>query len=141
HAGMSLPVHSISLGAQWLFCADLRWFPVAGWEPGIYAVQFIALPVLVTILSQLGWAARFYRTVVLDEINSDYVRTARAKGVIGREVLLTHVLRNVMIPVVTQTVTALPLLLFGALILEQLFQIPGLGGLLVQSIFNGDHFV
>jgi peptide/nickel transport system permease protein len=75
---------------------------------------------------------------VLEEINTDYVRTARSKGVAGREVLLTHVMRNVMIPVLTNTVTALPTLLLGALILERLFQIPGVGGLLVESVFNQD---
>jgi peptide/nickel transport system permease protein len=139
--GMSVPALSIYIGAQWLFAAKLRWFPVGGWENGWYAIQFAALPILVTVVSQLGWGARFYRTVVLDEINSDYVRTARAKGVSNREVLLTHVLRNVMIPVITNTITALPFLLFGALILETLFQIPGLGGLLVQSIFSEDRSV
>jgi peptide/nickel transport system permease protein len=139
--GMSIPTLSIYLGAQWLFGAKLKVFPVAGWEQGFYAIQFAALPILCTIFSQLGYGARFYRTVVLDEINSDYVRTARAKGLPVREVLLTHVLRNVMIPVITQTVTALPFLLFGALILEAMFQIPGLGGLLVEAIFSQDRSV
>lgn len=139
--GMSIPVLSIYIGAQWLFGARLKWFPVAGWESGWYAIQFAALPILVVIISQLGWGVRFYRTVVLDEIGADYVRTARAKGVSRNESLLTHVLRNVMIPVITNTIAMLPFLLFGALILETEFQIPGLGGLLVQSIFNEDRSV
>src|ERR1051325_1740612 len=139
--GMSIPTLSIYLAAQWFFGAKLKVFPVAGWEQGFYAIRFAALPILCTIFSQLGYGARFYRTVVLDEINSDYVRTARAKGVNTREVLLTHVIRNVMIPVITQTITALPFLLFGALILEAMFQIPGLGGLLVEAIFSQDHNV
>ena len=139
--GMSIPALSIYLAFQWFFGVKLHVFPVAGWESGFYALQFIALPVICSVVSQLGSGARFYRTVVLEEINADYVRTARAKGVSNAEVLLTHVLRNVAIPVITNTVAALPFLLLGALMLEDLFQIPGMGGLLVQSIFNQDRSV
>ena len=71
-------------------------------------------------------------------MNQDYVRTARAKGANAREVLFTHVMRNIMIPVITQTITALPGLFLGALLLERIFQIPGIGGLLVDAIFNQD---
>jgi peptide/nickel transport system permease protein len=139
--GMSIPALSIYLAAQWFFGAQLKIFPVAGWESGFYAIHFAALPILCVIFSQLGWGARFYRTVVLDELNLDYVRTARAKGLPQREVMLTHILRNVMIPVVTNTIAALPFLLLGALVLEHLFQIPGMGELIVQSIFNQDRSV
>src|SRR5437773_296091 len=128
--GMSIPALSIYLAAQWFFGAKLRVFPVAGWEGGFYAIQFAALPILCVVFSQLGWGARFYRTVVLEELSADYVRTARAKGLPGTEVMLTHVLRNVMIPVVTNTVASLPFLLLGALVLEHLFQIPGMGELI-----------
>src|SRR2546429_1050340 len=93
---------------------------------------------LLFVVVSAGYGTRLYRTVMLDEIYSDYVRTARAKGVSEREVLFTHVLRNALIPVITNTVTALPTLLLGALLLERIFQIPGLGGLLVESIFNND---
>ncbi|HWE93226.1 MAG TPA: ABC transporter permease [Tepidisphaeraceae bacterium] len=135
---MSVPVLSLYIGAQWLFGAKLAAFPIAGWVPGFYAIQFAALPILCTVFAQWGAGARLYRTVVLDEVSADYVRTASAKGVSKPEVYLTHVLRNVMIPVITNTVTTLPFLLFGALILERLFQIPGLGGLLVDAIFSSD---
>ena len=136
--GMSVPALSIYLGAQWLFGAHWRIFPVAGWDKGFYAIQFAVLPILVSVIGGVGGGTRFYRTVVLEEINSDYVRTARSKGVPAQDVLLTHVLRNVFIPVLTQTVAALPYLLLGALILERLFQIPGVGGLLVDAVFNND---
>jgi peptide/nickel transport system permease protein len=136
--GMSLPPLSIYLGAQWLLAAHWKIFPVAGWDVGFYAVQFAALPILVSVIGGVGGGTRFYRTVILEEINSDYVRTARSKGVAARDVLFTHVMRNVMIPVLTNTVTALPLLLLGAVILERLFQIPGIGNLLVDSVFNND---
>jgi peptide/nickel transport system permease protein len=138
---MSVPALCVYIGLQWLCGAKLPIFPVAGWESGIYSIKFAALPILCAIIVNTGWGARFYRTVVLDEINSDYVRTARAKGVSGRDVLLTHVLRNVMIPLITRTIADLPFILFSSLILEQLFQIPGLGGLLVTSIFNEDRSV
>jgi peptide/nickel transport system permease protein len=78
---------------------------------------------------------------VLEEISSDYVRTAKAKGVGEAEILLTHVMRNIMIPVVTNTVAVLPLLFTGALLLERLFQIPGFGGLLVDAIQQQDQLL
>lgn len=137
--GLSVPALSIYLAAQWLFGGKLEWFPVAGWDSKFfYAIHFAALPILVTVLVGLGGGTRFYRTVALEEINSDYVRTAKAKGVSGSEVLLTHVLRNVMVPVVTNTIVVLPFLLTGALLLERLFQIPGFGGLLVEGIQTQD---
>jgi peptide/nickel transport system permease protein len=140
-ASLALPSLAAYIIFQWLLGAQLPLFPVSGWDTGIYAVQYAALPILCSVLLALGGGIRFYRTVILEEINQDYVRTARAKGVGPRDVLLVHVLRNVMIPLVTNTVTALPMLIFGALILERLFQIPGLGGLLVDSIFRQDRSV
>jgi peptide/nickel transport system permease protein len=140
-ASLAVPSLSLYLFLQWLLGAQLNLFPVAGWESGFYAVQYAALPVLCTVVLSLGGGIRFYRTVILEEVNADYVRTARAKGVSGSDALLVHVLRNVMIPTVTNTVTSLPFLMFGAIISERLFQIPGLGGLLVDAIFAQDHGV
>ena len=131
---ISTPALSLFLGLQWLLGVWLPVFPVAGWAPGRYAIHFAAFPILVSVVSSLGGSVRFYRTVALEEINSDYVRTARAKGLGGGDVLLVHVFRNLLIPVVTQTVVALPFLVTGALVLESMFQIPGLGGLLATSI-------
>jgi peptide/nickel transport system permease protein len=136
--GMSVPALCIYLGAQWVLGAKWQMFPVAGWDAGFYALHFAALPILVSVIAGIGGGTRFYRTVALDEVNTDYVRTARAKGVKESDVLLVHVMRNLMIPVITSTVTALPLLFLGALFLEKIFQIPGLGGLLVDAIFNND---
>ena len=139
--GMSVPGLSIYLAAQWFFGGYLGIFPVAGWDVWPYWMSFAALPILVSVLGGLGGGTRFYRTVILEEINADYVRTAKAKGVPQNEVMFTHVLRNVMIPVVTNTIVALPGLLVGALLLERLFQIPGFGGLLVDAIGNQDFVV
>jgi peptide/nickel transport system permease protein len=135
---MSLPALSVYVVAQWLLGQKLGWFPVAGWDKGVYALHFAALPILISVMLGIGSGTRFYRTVVLDEMYADYVRTARAKGVSSRDVLFTHVLKNAMIPVITNTVTALPGLILGALILERIFQIPGLGNLLVESLGNND---
>ena len=136
---MSVPALSIYLGAQWFFAGELQWFPVAGWDRGLFPmIHFAALPILVSVFGGLGGGVRFYRTIALEEINSDYVRTARAKGVSEADVLYTHVFRNLLIPVVTNTVTALPFLVTGALLLERLFQIPGFGGLLVDAIHAQD---
>jgi peptide/nickel transport system permease protein len=136
---MSIPGLSIYLGAQWFFGAYLKWFPVAGWAPSfILAIHFAALPILISVFGGIGGGVRFYRTVALEEINADYIRTARSKGVSQSDVLLVHVFRNLLIPVITNTIVALPGLLTGAILLERMFQIPGFGGLLVDSIFGSD---
>jgi peptide/nickel transport system permease protein len=135
---MSVSAVSVYLVAQWLLGAKLRLFPVAGWDTGLYALHYAALPVLVSIFSGLGGGVRFYRTVALEEVNADYVRTGRSKGVGEGDLLLTHVFRNMLIPVITNTVTSIPALVMGALILEQTFQIPGLGNLLDQAVVNND---
>ena len=136
--GMSVPALSVYIIAQWLLGRVWPVFPVAGWESGIYAIRFAALPILITVLMGMGGGVRFYRTVMLEEVNTDYVRTARAKGVGQREIMLTHVLRNALIPVITSVVTALPGLILGALLLERIFQIPGLGSLMVEALANND---
>ena len=138
---LSLPPLSVYIFCQWFLGQKLGMFPIAGWDQGLYAIHFAALPILMSVVVQVGSGTRFYRTVVLEEIYSDYVRTARAKGVSNREVLFTHVLRNAMIPVITRTVTSLPGLILGALLLERIFQIPGLGNLMVESLNNQDFWI
>ncbi len=136
--GMSVPALSIYMVAQWLLAVKWQLFPIAGWDSGLAAVHFMAMPILVSVICRMGAGTRFYRTVVLEEMGADYVRTAKSKGVGTSGIYLTHVMRNVMIPILTRTVTALPTLFLGALFLERLFQIPGVGSLLVESIFNND---
>jgi peptide/nickel transport system permease protein len=135
---MSVPGVSIYLIAQWLLAARFRIFPVAGWDEGFYALHYAAMPILISVAANMGGGVRFYRTVALEEVNADYVRTGRAKGVRETDLLLVHVLRNILIPVITNTVTTLPLLFLGAIILEQVFQIPGLGGLLDTAVLAND---
>ena len=119
---------------QFFMAYKWHWFPIWGFESWGY----LLLPVTIGILSGLGGNLRFYRTVIMDEIYKDYVRTAFAKGVSPAGVLFKHVLPNAMIPIVTNTVIALPFLYTGNLLLESFFGIPGLGGLSINAINSSD---
>ena len=110
------------------------WFPVWGFASWTY----LLLPVLIGVVSGLGADVRFYRTIMLDEMYKDYVRTAFAKGVSRNGVLFRHVLKNAMVPIVTSVVTAIPFLYTGSLLLESFFGIPGLGYLGVNAINSSD---
>jgi peptide/nickel transport system permease protein len=127
------------IAGQWMFSKILRLFPYSGFAGGWDALKFLALPVLVAVVSRLGPEARFYRTLFLEEIGKDYVRTARAKGLTETVVLFRHVLRNAMLPILTGTVATLPLLFMGSLIAESFFGIPGLGSYTIDAI-NGQDF-
>ncbi|MBC2770519.1 ABC transporter permease [Pusillimonas minor] len=122
------------IAGQWLFAKVLRWVPYSGYLDGIDSLRFLVLPVLVAVISGLGSEARFYRTLFLEEIGKDYVRTARAKGLSERIVLFRHVLRNASLPILTGTVSAIPLLFMGSLIAESFFGIPGLGSYTIDAI-------
>jgi len=129
------------IAGQWLFAKILRLVPFSGFVGGWDMVKFLALPVLVAIIARLGPEARFYRSLFLEEIGKDYVRTARAKGLSERVVLFRHVLRNAMLPILTGTVAALPLLFMGSLISESFFGIPGLGSYTIDAINAQDFSV
>ena len=92
------------------------------------------IPVVIGIISGIGSGVRFYRTIFLEEINRDYVRTARAKGVSEAGVLFKHALKNAMIPILTNVVLAIPLLFLGSLVMEAFFAIPGLGSFTIEAI-------
>jgi len=139
-AGMSLPYLSFILFGQYFLAYKLGWFPVF-FSPGLSTAQYVALPVIIGIIAGLGGNLRFYRTVMLDEMRNDYVRTAFAKGLTTRKVLFKHVLKNAMMPIITQVVLAIPFLFLGSLLLERFFGIPGLGYLMVEAIGARDYFV
>lgn len=122
------------VAGQYLLAFRGGLFPVWGFESGHYLV----LPVLIGVISGLGGNVRFYRTVMLDEVYKDYVRTAYAKGVSRRGVLFKHVLRNAMVPIITNVMLSIPFLYTGSLLLESYFGIPGVGYLSVKSIFSRD---
>ena len=122
------------IAGQWLFARVLRWVPFSGWVEGMDNWRFLILPVLVGILSRVGAESRFYRSLFLEEASRDYVRTARSKGLTESSVLFRHVLPNALLPILTGTVSALPLLFMGSLISESFFGIPGLGSFTIDAI-------
>ena len=119
---------------QFLFSKLLKLVPISGFAGGTDLFVFLALPVLIGIVARLGGEALFYRTMFLEEIGKDYVRTARSKGLSETVVLFRHVLRNALLPILTSTVAVLPLLFLGALIMESFFGIPGLGSYTIDAI-------
>ena len=119
---------------QWFLAYKWKLFPLWGWEDWTY----LALPVLVGVVSGLGSDARFYRTVVLDEVRKPSVRAAVAKGLSPAAVLLRHVLRNSLVPVVTNMSLAVPFLFTGSILLESFFGIPGLGGVGLAAVRSAD---
>ena len=129
------------MAGQYLLGKVLKLFPLAGYQGGLTAFKFVLLPVVIGVISGLGSTVRFYRTVMLEEMNQDYVSTARAKGVGERAVLFRHVLKNAAIPILTSTVVSLPFLLTGSLLLESFFSIPGLGSLTFDAIQSQDFAV
>lgn len=138
--GMSLPFLSYIMFGQYFLAYKWNIFPVF-YDPGALTVYNVALPVAIGIMAGLGGELRFYRTVMLDEMRSDYVRTAFAKGLATKNVLFKHVLKNAMIPIITRLVLGIPFLFLGSLLLERFFGIPGLGYLMVEAVNARDYFV
>lgn len=134
-------LYYIVLG-QFLFSVNLRWFPVSGFSYEFPMIlKFIALPVFIGVIMGLGSGIRYYRTLFLEEVNQDHVRTARSKGLGEGKVLFKHVLKNAMLPILTNTVVAIPFLIMGSMLLEKFFGIPGLGGYVIEAMQNKDFSV
>ena len=112
--------------------------PISGYAGGVDALKFLVLPVLVGVIGGIGSGARWYRTIFLEEVGKDYVRTARAKGLSESVVFFRHILRNALIPILTGSVAAIPLLFMGSLISESFFGIPGLGSYTIEAIQRQD---
>ena len=126
---------------QWLFGFKLGWFPVQGWSPSVWTnlVTYAPLPVLLAVTVSLAPQTRLYRTFFLDVIEQDYVRTARAKGLTERVILLRHVLRNALIPILTSIGTGLPGIFVGSFLIEVFFSIPGLGREVLLAVNRSDY--
>ena len=122
------------IGGQWVFGKILRLFPISGYDTGTDMLKFVILPVVIGIIAGIGGGIRFYRTIFLEEVNRDYVRTARAKGVSEAGVLFKHALKNAMIPILTNVVLSIPFLIMGGLVMEAFFAIPGLGSFIIEAI-------
>jgi peptide/nickel transport system permease protein len=126
---------------QYVFGFQLGWFPVQGWSDSTWTnlAVFVPLPVLLALLVGIAPQTRLYRTFFLDELGHDYVRTARAKGMTERTVLFKHVLRNAMIPIVTNIALALPGVFVGSFLIEVFFSIPGLGREIILAVNRSDY--
>lgn len=138
---MSISFLFYIIGGQWLISKLWHLVPISGFGYGFDAWRFVVLPVAIAVLGGVGASTRLYRTLFLEEIGKDYVRTARAKGLTDTRVLFRHVLHNGLIPVLTNVVVAIPMLFIGSLVLESFFGIPGLGSYTIEAIRSQDFSV
>jgi len=135
---MSISALFYIIFGQFLFGKIMKLVPISGYQGGLEAIKFLALPVIVGVIAGMGASTRWYRTLFLEEINKDYVRSARAKGLSEIKVLFKHVLKNAMIPILTGVVVIIPTLFMGSLIMESFFGIPGLGSYTIDAIQHQD---
>ncbi|MBK6402343.1 MAG: ABC transporter permease [Rhodocyclaceae bacterium] len=129
------------IGGQWLVSKVWHLVPISGYAEGLTSARFLILPVIIGVVGGIGSSTRWYRTIFLEEIGKDYVRTARAKGLSERLVLFRHVLKNAMIPILTGVVVVIPTLFMGSLLIESFFGIPGLGSYTIDAINAQDFAV
>ena len=129
------------IGGQYLVSKMWRLVPISGFAAGLDAWRFLVLPVLIGVVAGIGSSTRWYRTIFLEEVNKDYVRTARAKGLPETLVFFRHILRNALIPILTGVVVVIPLLFMGSLLTESFFGIPGLGSYTIDAIQAQDFAV
>lgn len=135
---MSISLLFYIIGGQYLLAKTFKWVPISGYVESWSIVKFLVLPVLVGVIGGIGSGTRWYRTLFLEEINREYVKTARSKGLSEVVVLFKHVLKNAMIPILTGVVVILPLLFLGSLLTESFFGIPGLGSYTIDAINQQD---
>jgi peptide/nickel transport system permease protein len=135
---MSISALFFIVSGQFLLSKVLQWLPVSGFSVGADAWRFLIMPISIAIIASLGGQVRFNRAVFLEEIDKDYVRTAKAKGLSDLQTLMRHVLPNGLIPIISSSVAVIPLLFMGSLISESFFSIPGLGAYLIGAIGSQD---
>ena len=126
------------IGGQYLISKLLHLVPISGYAQGYEAIKFLILPVIISVIYGIGSGTRWYRSLFLEEIEKDYVKTARSKGLSEISVLFDHVFKNTLIPILTGIVVILPLLFMGSLIVESFFGIPGLGSYTIDAIQSQD---
>lgn len=122
------------IAGQVLFSKVWHWVPISGYSEGWEGFKFLILPIFIGVFSGIGAGMRWYRSIFLEEMNKDYIRTARAKGLSDLKVLFGHVLQNGMLPILTGVVVVIPTLFMGSLIMESFFGIPGLGSYTLDAI-------
>ncbi len=140
-AMMSVSTLFYIIGGQYIASKLWHLVPISGYDGGLDAAKFLVLPVVIGVIGGIGSGGRWYRTLFLEEMGKDYVRTARAKGLAESTVLFRHVLKNAMIPVLTGVVVVIPLLFMGSLLSESFFGIPGLGSYTIDAIQAQDFSV
>lgn len=138
-AGLSVSSLAYIIFGQYLIGYRWNLLPVYGYADGLAGIVFLLMPWMIWIAISVGSDVRFFRTVMLEEMNKDYVRTAAAKGLGTRRILFRHVLKNALIPIITHVVIAFPFLFVGALLLERFFGIPGIGYLSLESVTTNDY--
>lgn len=138
--GMSISILVYIIVGQYFLAYKLNLFPVQGWSNDFARnlFHYAALPILIALAVGIAPNLRLFRTFVLDEVNQDYVRTARAKGLSERRVKWVHVLRNAAIPIITHVMSNLPALLIGAFLIERFFSIPGIGREVILAVERGE---
>jgi peptide/nickel transport system permease protein len=138
--GLSISILVYIIVFQYVFAYKLGWFPVQGWGDSFVQnlLYFSSLPILIALVVSIAPSLRLYRTFVLDEINQDYVRTARAKGLSENRIMWVHVLRNASIPIITNLMASLPGLLLGVFLIERFFSIPGIGREVILAVERSD---
>ena len=138
--GLSISILVYIIVFQYVFAYKLGWFPVQGWGDSFVEnlIKYSSLPILIGLVVSIAPNLRLFRTFVLDEINQDYVRTARAKGLSENRIMWVHVLRNASIPIITYVMSALPALLIGAFLIERFFSIPGIGREVILAVERSD---
>ncbi len=140
--GISMPTFWLGLNLILIFAVKLRWLPVAGYVPlqdGLWdSLKYLILPSMTLGVAQAALIARMTRSMMLDVLNTDYVRTARAKGMGEYRVVTVHALRNALLPLLNVIGLAFAALLGGAVVTEQIFNIPGVGRLLIQAVGRRD---
>ncbi|MRR50043.1 MAG: ABC transporter permease [Rhodocyclaceae bacterium] len=129
------------IGGQWLVSKVWHLVPISGYAPGLDGTKFLILPVIISVIAGIGASTRMYRTIFLEEVGREYVRTARALGLSELAVLFRHVLRNALIPILTGVVVVIPTLFMGSLVIESFFGIPGLGSYTIDAIRAQDFAV
>ncbi len=137
---MSVSILVYIIAGQYFLAFKMQWFPVYGWGEHFWQnmMIYIPLPLLIGLTVSIAPDTRFYRTCFVEEMNHDYVRTARAKGLSEQKVILKHVMRNALIPIVTGVMSSIPYMITGSVLIERFFGIPGLGNEILKAVSNSD---
>ncbi len=135
---MSISILFYIIFLQFVFSTWLNWFPISGFLFDFNVLRFVSLPIIIAIIGSLGGNVRFYKTIFLEEINKDYITTAKSKGLPPHRIWFVHLLKNAMLPILTSVVVQIPFLFMGSLVLESFFSIPGLGSYLIEAIYRQD---